>query len=96
MAGGFRVSTEELAEVVAAMAQLDRDAESLCTDVDAVVTELHGSWSGEAATAQRAAHDRWSAGAAEMRSALADLHRVGDTAHRNYTAAVSANQAMWS
>lgn len=91
MSGEFTVDTE----LVAAMAQLDRDAEGICADVDATVTELHVSWSGEAAAAQRAAHDRWSAGAAEMRAALADLHRTGDTAHANYTAAITANQSMW-
>ncbi|GAA2053332.1 WXG100 family type VII secretion target [Williamsia deligens] len=95
MAKQFTVATEELADIVADMARFDSDAEAVCRDADQTVTRLHGSWTGEAADAQRAAHEKWTHGAAEMRSAVADLRKAGDTAHTNYTAAVKANQEMW-
>ncbi|WP_045820850.1 WXG100 family type VII secretion target [Williamsia herbipolensis] len=95
MARQFTINTEELADIVSAMARFDSDAESVCSDVDKTVASLHTTWTGEAADAQRAAHDRWTKGAAEMRSAVADLRKAGDTAHTNYTAAVTANTEMW-
>lgn len=95
MAEKFTVNTEQLADIVADMAKFDTDAESVCREADQTVARLHGAWTGEAADAQRAAHERWTHGAAEMRSAVADLRKAGDTAHANYTAAVEANQEMW-
>lgn len=92
----FTINTDELADIVSDMARFDADAESTCSDVDALVQKLHASWSGDAAAAQRAAHDRWTKGAQQMRSAIGDLKQSGDTAHANYTGAVAANQAMWS
>ncbi|MGZ8178909.1 WXG100 family type VII secretion target [Williamsia sp. SKLECPSW1] len=95
MAQQFTINTEQLAEIVADMAQFDSDAESVCRDAEQTVDRLHGTWTGEAADAQRAAHERWAHGAAEMRTAVTDLRKAGDTAHANYTAAVKANQDMW-
>ena len=95
MAQKFTVNTELLADIVTDMAKFDSDAVSVCRDAEQTVDRLHGSWTGEAANAQRAAHERWTRGADEMRSAVADLRKAGDTAHANYTAAVQANQEMW-
>ncbi len=95
MAKPFTINTEELADIVADMAHFDTDAEATCTEVDQLVEKLHVSWTGDAASAQRAAHERWTRGAEEMRSAIGDLKTSGDTAHANYTGAVTANQAMW-
>lgn len=95
MAQKFTINTDQLADIVGDMAKFDSDAESVCNDAEQTVARLHQSWTGEAADAQRAAHERWTKGASEMRSAVADLRKAGDTAYANYTDAVRANQGMW-
>ena len=95
MAGQFRVDLGELDDVIAEMSKFDQDAESLCAHVDQLVARLHVTWAGDAAEAQRVAHERWKRGAEEMRSAVTDLRKVGKTAHSNYSAAVKANVGMW-
>lgn len=96
MARKFTVDLSLLDEVIGPLARFDTDAGELCGEVDQTVNRLHVSWSGEGAQAQRAAHERWTAGAAEMRTALEDLHQVAGTAHGNYSRSVAANEGMWA
>lgn len=96
MSGGFVVDTDRLAEVVAHLATLGQQADQIVAEVDARVRALQGVWTGDAATAQQAAHAEWLAGAHEMHEAVVALQRLTDTAHGNYTRAVATNVAMWS
>lgn len=90
----YRVELEELLAFVDRLQSFERRAEEIATRVDTQVADLHQSWSGDAASAHRARHDEWSAGAAQMREALAQLRAAADNAHRNYTEAAQLNVGM--
>jgi ESAT-6 family protein len=96
MADAFLVDPEALADAVQRMAEFQRYAESTITEIDSLVSNLHATWSGEAAAAHVEAHQHWARGEAMMRAALAQLRAAGTTAHSNYTGAMSTNLAMWS
>ncbi|WAJ45972.1 WXG100 family type VII secretion target [Mycobacterium sp. Aquia_216] len=96
MADAFRVDPKALADAVLRMAEFQRTAESMLTEIDSLVSNLHATWSGEAAAAHAEAHERWARGEAMMRAALARLQAAGATAHGSYVGAMSMNLAMWS
>lgn len=96
MAEAFSVDPESLADAVAEMADFQRTAESLLAEIESTVSNLHITWSGEAAAAHAEAHRSWKNGAALMQEALNRLHTAGDTAHGNYTGVMTTNQNMWS
>lgn len=96
MSDAFRVDPEALADAVQRMAAFQRYAESMITEIDSLVSNLHATWSGEAASAHAQAHQHWARGEAMMRAALAQLQAAGAGAHDNYTGAVATNLAMWS
>lgn len=89
------VDLEAMAEVVAAMGQFDGRLDGWLAELDAVVADLHLSWSGEGAQAQARAHQEWVRGAQEMATALRALRAVTSTAHGNYSRAVETNVRMW-
>jgi ESAT-6 family protein len=93
--GRFRVSPEQLWDVVDQMARFDRHLESMLDDVDARVNQLHGSWEGSAAGEHRQAHAKWKRGAQEMREGLAIMRQIAMTAHGNYTDAACVDVSMW-
>ena len=96
MAEAFRVDPQALADTVQRMVEFQRHAESMLAEIEALVTNLHATWTGQGATAHAEAHRHWARGEAMMREALAQLRAAGATAHRNYTGAMSTNSAMWS
>ncbi|EUA32794.1 WXG residues type VII secretion target family protein [Mycobacterium xenopi 3993] len=59
VAEAFRVDPEALAEAVERMAEFQRYAESMLTEIDSLVSNLHARWSGEAAAAHIEAHRHW-------------------------------------
>lgn len=85
-----------MADTVQRMVEFQRHAESMLAEIEALVTNLHATWTGQGATAHAEAHRHWARGEAMMREALAQLRAAGATAHRNYTGAMSTNSAMWS
>lgn len=95
MTGPFRVRPAQLADVVERLGKLDAQLESVLANVERRVDELHLTWSGEAAQAQRAAHEEWRQGATQMRTGLATMRSIAATAHANYTAAAATNVRMW-
>ncbi len=96
MADAFSVDPEALADALQLMGEFVQHTESLVAEIDSLMTNLHETWSGEAATAHAEAHRHWAHGEATMREALEQLKTVGATAHHNYTGAMAANKAMWS
>jgi WXG100 family type VII secretion target len=96
VAEAFRVDPQALADTVQQMVEFQRHAESMLTEIDSLVTNLHATWTGQGAAAHAEAHQRWTRGEAMMRAALTQLRVAGATAHRNYTGAMSTNLAMWS
>jgi uncharacterized protein YukE len=93
---GFRADLDALAELVARLAAFDGRADALGADLDVQVRRLHGEWGGPAAQTHLAAHEQWTAGAAQMRAAVLALRSVVATAQANYGAAAAANVRMWS
>ncbi|OBJ48181.1 WXG100 family type VII secretion target [Mycobacterium sp. 1423905.2] len=96
MAEAFRVEPQALADAVEQMGEFQRHAESVLSEIDCLMTDLHCSWSGRAAAAHAEAHRHWAAGEAMMREALARLRAAGAGAHANYATAMSTNLSMWS
>ncbi len=87
---------EALADAVRRMTEFARYAESVLTEIDSLVGNLHSTWTGSGAAAHAEAHRHWARGEAMMREALARLRAAGETAHGNYTGAMSTNVTMWS
>lgn len=96
MAEAFRVDPDALAESVQQMAEFQRYAECMISEIDSLVSNLHITWTGQAATAHTEAHQHWSRGEAMMREALGQLRAIAHTAHGNYTGAMAKNMSMWS
>lgn len=96
MAEAFEVDPEALADAVGRMGEYLQHVESMLSEVDSLVTNVHGSWAGQAAGAHREAHRHWAHGEAMMREALGQLKAAGTTAHANYTGVMAANLGMWS
>lgn len=96
MPEAFRVDSQALADTVEHMAEYLQYAENMLSEIDSLVTNLHLTWSGEAAGAHAEAHRHWALGEAMMREALAQLKAAGTTAHHNYTGVMAANMTMWS
>jgi WXG100 family type VII secretion target len=90
------VDPQALADAVQRMTEFARYAESMLTEIDSLVGDLHETWTGDGAAAHAEAHRHWARGEAMMREALTRLRSAGVTAHRNYTGAMSTNLAMWS
>jgi len=96
VADAFSVDPDVLEDATQRMDDFLRHIESVVAEIDSLVTHLHGSWSGQAATAHAEAHRRWSHGEATMRQALNLLKVAGGTAHHNYTQAMPTYPAMWT
>jgi WXG100 family type VII secretion target len=96
VAEAFSVDPDALSHAIQLMDEFVRHTESVVSEIDSLITHLHGTWSGEAATAHAAAHRHWAHGEATMREALKALKTAGNTAHHNYTGVMAANAAMWS
>jgi WXG100 family type VII secretion target len=91
----FTVDLARLAEMIEQLSSFDRYLEQALDEAGRRVDELHVSWSGEAASAQRAAHQEWVRGAEDMRAGLATMRAIAATAHGNYSSAVTTNTRMW-
>jgi WXG100 family type VII secretion target len=96
VADAFSVDPDALSDALQRMHEFVQHTENLVAEVNSLVAQLHGTWSGRAATAHAEAHRHWSHGEATMRNALAHLKTAGFTAHKNYTGAMAANMSMWS
>lgn len=96
VADAFSVDSDALANALQRMSEFVRHTESVVAEIDSLITQLHGTWSGQAAAAHAEAHRHWSHGEATMREALAQLKTAGSSAHHNYTGAMATNKTMWS
>ncbi|MGA9494109.1 MAG: WXG100 family type VII secretion target [Mycobacterium sp.] len=96
MADAFSVDPDALADAVQQMSEFVRHTESVVAEIDSLVTNLHQTWTGEAAAAHAEAHRHWSRGEATMREALNALKAAGNAAHHNYTNVMATNTSMWS
>ena len=92
----YKVDLAELQRVLDRLDAWERTLQAKVADLDHAVQQLHGTWQGEAAAAQKAAHERLLKGAGEVRAGLATMHEAGRNAHDNYRAAAEANLRTWS
>jgi WXG100 family type VII secretion target len=92
----YSVDLDELDAVITRMGKFDAALDEHMNKLDARIARLHKTWSGEAAVAQKAEHDKWMQAAREMRQAMATMRSAGKTAHGNYTRAIAANVDMWN
>ncbi|RBO78290.1 WXG100 family type VII secretion target [Nocardia puris] len=91
----FRVDLEQLDAAIDTMDKFGQKVADWLAEIDRQIAELQLSWSSQAATAQREAHETWSAGVDEMRENLAELREVARIARANYSNAIDINQKMW-
>lgn len=92
----LRVDLERLDDLVGQMQRVAAQLDRVRSEVDRRVDAAQLEWTGRAASAQHAAHARWSAGAAELHAALESLRATAATARSNYAAAAHTNRRMWS
>lgn len=77
------------------MAAFDAQLEAHLAHAKGSVAALGTSWYGDGGTSERAAQQRWDAGAQEMRDALARLRQIAEGAHENYSGAAQTNVRNW-
>jgi len=91
----YRVDLDELLAFAGRLKAFDDRTDELTTAVDRLVTQLHMTWTGDAASAHQGAHDEWKAAAEQMREAVTELTDAAQKAHQNYTEVIDTNTAMW-
>ena len=92
----YSVDLPSAAEVVASLAAVESSLSEVVVDLRWRIEHLHATWSGTTAGAHLVAHSDWEASYAEMHDALVAMRRAVRAASANYSAAVEANEAMWS
>jgi WXG100 family type VII secretion target len=95
MGSAYAVDLARMREVAERMAKFDNALDVHLEKLDRRIARLHTTWSGDAALAQRDAHDGWMRAARQMREALVTMRSITETARDNYHAAVTANVRMW-
>ena len=91
----YSVDLAELDAVIGDMTGFERRLLDKLAELDDLVANLHVTWTGAAAAAQKDAHARWRSGASEMHQAIVEMREAAQRAHRNYSAAADANARMW-
>lgn len=92
----YRVDPAALLSVADRMTAYEQHLEQVLAHLESVEHQLGNDWDGAGGLAQSAAQQRWREGAAEMRTALADLRNAAEKAHANYHGAAQANLRNWS
>ena len=96
MGSAYSVDLDRMHDVVQRLARFDTALDVHLEQLDRRMARLHATWSGDAARAQREAHEEWMHAATSMRAALATMRTITKTAHGNYLGAVTANVRMWN
>lgn len=91
----FTVDLDELDAVARSLESYGQILAGKLADLRQAVADLHGDWQGEAADAQKVAHDRLATGAHDLHRALLEVQGAARHAHLSYVAAVRANQQTW-
>ncbi|MFE3988274.1 WXG100 family type VII secretion target [Nocardia tengchongensis] len=92
---GYRTDLNEMRRLIDRATKIETTIEKRLDDIEKRVAALHIQWSGVAAEAHSAAHDRWIRATREMHQALTDLRTGTDRAHGVYTDVVATNRKMW-
>jgi WXG100 family type VII secretion target len=92
----YKVDLDELQRVIEGLDAFQRMLDTQLTSLDAVNSELHVTWEGEAAAANTLAHRKLAQGAREVHQALVAMHAAARRAHASYQAAADANVQTWN
>ena len=88
----FRVDPEALADAVQQMHEFQRYAESMLTEIDSLVTNLHATWSGEGSGGPcRGPSASGSRRGDDARGVSSAAGSGAGKAHANYTGAMAKN-----
>lgn len=91
----YAVDPAELLQFADRLERFATRAQEIESAIDRQIAELHTTWVGVGADAQRQYHQVWSRAAREMRSAVTELRANATVAHDNYIGAGEANSSMW-
>jgi WXG100 family type VII secretion target len=91
----YAVDLDELMAFAGRLAQFTRRAEEIAKAVDQEIAQLHGTWAGLGAEAEKHYHETWMRLAGEMRESAEQLRMTAHDAHRNYTDVAALNSSMW-
>ncbi|WP_109507279.1 WXG100 family type VII secretion target [Nocardioides speluncae] len=93
--GRFTIDADELDDIVGDLVKTETALSTLTSDLEKQIRALQSVWEGLAAGAQQEAHEEWTTGMRDMRTALKDLRAAAKLAHGNYTGAAKTNLTMW-
>jgi WXG100 family type VII secretion target len=89
------VDFSQLRAAIDHMASFEQQVTDCLDDVEHTMALLRATWHGDASDAQTQSQQQWDAGAEQMKKALEQLKTIAQTAHQNYSDAVSKNGQMW-
>lgn len=89
------VDFAQLQAAIDHMARFAHEVTECLDDVDHTMHALRATWHGEASESQAQAEQQWDTGAEQMKTALEQLKTIAQSAHTNYSNAVSKNGKMW-
>ncbi|ATL69039.1 WXG100 family type VII secretion target [Nocardia terpenica] len=91
----YRVDLAGMQNLIDKAVGLEKRIDDRLRDIQKRVTDLHVDWIGQASDAHTQAAAEWAGGAAEMNTALGDLHKALDRARLAYHEAGRTNHGMW-
>ena len=91
----YRVDLDALDRVIGELDAFAKTLEAQLHELDRSNAALHITWEGEAAAANKLAHQKLAQGALEVHQALTTMHAAARNAHAHYQAAAQANIATW-
>ena len=89
------VDFAQLQAAIDHMASFGQDVTECLADTDRAMAALRATWHGDASDSQAQAQQQWEKGAEQMKDALAQLQKIAQQAHTNYSDAVKKNKEMW-
>lgn len=91
----YTVELGELGHFADRLERFATRAQEVESAIDRQIAELHTTWVGVGADAQRQYHEVWLRAAREMREAVAELRANAIVAHGNYIGAGELNSSIW-
>lgn len=91
----YVVDLDELMAFAERLGRFNRRAEEIAQTVDQEIAQLHNTWAGIGAEAEKHYHETWMRLAGEMRASAELLRMTAKDAHRNYTDVAALNSSMW-
>lgn len=90
----FHANPTQINQFAQQLTTLSQQITDAVTELEQLTTNLHLHWEGEAATAQREAHQKNMQDIQQLRDTLAHLTRNTHAAHTNYQGAILAEDTI--